>query len=141
MYEVNKLVETRGICKFCGKPTTLLCDMPKKVIAILEVNVDQMNEQGFEFETEMAWIQQSGITMTDYRTLNSCTEIEYAAFVWSKKTETYQIYGRPMASEILCKKRFQEAVKKNWIPKHLDSKDVIFKKRSVSVITGNWENT
>lgn len=31
MYEVNKLVKTKGICKFCGKPAALLCDMPKNV--------------------------------------------------------------------------------------------------------------
>lgn len=112
----------------------------KKVIAILEVNEEKMNEQGLKFETEMTWVQQSGITMTDYRSLDSCMEMEYAAFVWNKETERYQIYGRPMATEALCKKRFHEAVEKKCLPQYLDSKDVILKKRSVSVITGNWEN-
>lgn len=37
-----------------------------KVLVLLDVNTDKLEELNSDFVTEMGWVEQSGITMDDY---------------------------------------------------------------------------
>lgn len=109
------------------------------IIAILEVDEQELTQTGHCFEKEMEWTAPSGITVKDYINAKDCSSFEYAAFVWDTAREEYTQIGRCTETELLCRNRFEERVKKGWIPEYYDSGKVMFKKRPVSVIYGSWE--
>lgn len=66
-------------------------------------------------------------------------EREYASFAWNKRTEKYEMVGRPVLNELLCRNRFQEQVDKKWIGDWIDGQDSKIMMRVISSDYGKWE--
>lgn len=49
-----------------------------KLIAILEVDEEKLSSMDSNFEREMGWLEESGITLNKYEEFNSCSDFEYA---------------------------------------------------------------
>ena len=109
-----------------------------RIMAVLEVDEDKLSQTGHSFEEEMGWAVQSGITLTSYTDAEKCSTYEYAAFAWNKEKEEYAQIGRPVMTEQLCRNRFKEHVEKGWLASCYDSGNVIYKKRSISELYGDW---
>jgi hypothetical protein len=109
-----------------------------RIIAVLEVDEEKLMQTGHSFEEEMGWAVPSGITLKDYINAQECSVFEYAAFAWNTERQEYDQIGYSTTTELLCRKRFQERVRKGWIPSHIDAANVVFKKRPVSEIYGRW---
>lgn len=110
-----------------------------RVIAILEIDKEKLEETGHSFEEEMGWVAQSGIALREYKEVDKISEYEYAAFVWNTDKQEYEQAGRPVITEKLCRGRFAEYVEKGWFMDCYDTSRVIFKKRLVSVLYAGWE--
>ena len=110
-----------------------------RVIAVLDVDEEELAETGHSFEEEMGWASQSGITMKEYREADKAGEYEYAAFVWDNTNKCYEQMGRAVISEKLCRGRFNEYAEKGWFTERYDTSKVVFKKRLVSVLYAKWE--
>lgn len=67
------------------------------------------------------------------------SDYEYAAFTWNKKTQKYEQIGRSVASELLCRNRYMEYAKTEHFQQNHDVEKVIFKKRTLSIVCGEWE--
>lgn len=66
-------------------------------------------------------------------------DYEYAAFAWSKKEQKYEQIGRAVGSELLCRNRYMEQAKTEFFQQIYDESKVVFKKRKISVVCGEWE--
>lgn len=111
-----------------------------KVIAILNVDENLLAETEHNFKDEMLWVSPSGITLEKYNEIDKCSNYEYAAFVWNKKSQQYEQVGRAVITKTLCRNRFKEYLKKGCINKCYDINKVVFKKRMITVIYTDWEN-
>ena len=109
------------------------------VIAILDIDEEQLNKTGNSFSDRMGHLSRIGIQLREYRELERISEYEYAAFVWDVESQRYEQMGRPVHSENLCRARFNEYVEKDWFTKRYDTSRVVFKKRLVSILCGEWE--
>ncbi|MEY8424269.1 hypothetical protein AALB52_16315 [Lachnospiraceae bacterium 38-14] len=109
------------------------------VIAILDIDEEQLAKTGNSFNDRMGRLSRIGIQLREYRELERISEYEYAAFVWDVESHRYEQMGRPVHSENLCRARFNEYVEKDWFTKRYDTSRVVFKKRLVSILCGEWE--
>lgn len=109
-----------------------------RIIAVLDVDEKKLAQTGHSFEEEIGWAVQSGITLTSYTDAEKCSTYEYAAFAWNKEKEEYAQIGRAVMTEQLCRNRFKERVEKGQLASCYDSGNVIYKKRSISELYGDW---
>lgn len=109
-----------------------------RIIAVLDVDEEKLARTGHSFEEEMGWAAESGITLTSYTDAEKCSTYEYAAFAWNKEKEEYAQIGRDVTTEQLCRNRFKERVEKRQLAPCYDSGNVIYKKRSISELHGDW---
>lgn len=109
-----------------------------RIIAVLDVDEDKLAQTGHSFEEEMGWAVESGITLTSYTDVENCSTCEYAAFVWNKEKEEYAQIGRGVTTEQLCRNRFKERVEKGQLAPCYDYGNVMYKKRSISELYGDW---
>ncbi|MEY8324923.1 hypothetical protein AALB47_13615 [Lachnospiraceae bacterium 54-11] len=109
-----------------------------RIIAVLDVDEEKLVRTGHSFEEEMGWAAESGITLTSYTDAEKCSTYEYAAFAWNKEKEEYAQIGRDVTTEQLCRNRFKERVEKRQLAPCYDSGNVIYKKRSISELHGDW---
>ncbi len=109
------------------------------MIADLEVDEEKLAETGHSLEEEMGRVARFGITLKEYTKLEEISKYEYAAFVWNTDSQKYELAGRPVHTESLCRSRFNEFAEKGWLVHWLDTSKVIFKKRAVSVLCTEWE--
>ena len=109
-----------------------------RIIAVLDVDEEKLVRTGHSFEEEMGWAAESGITLTSYTDAEKCSTYEYAAFAWNKEKEEYAQIGRAVTTEQLCRNRFKERVEKRQLTPCYDSGNVIYKKRSISELHGDW---
>lgn len=110
-----------------------------RIIAILDINEEQLTKTKNSFNDRMGRLGRIGIQLREYRELEKISEYEYAAFVWDTESQRYEQMGRPVHSESLCRARFNEYVEKDWFTRRYDTGRVVFKKRSVSILCGRWE--
>lgn len=110
------------------------------ILAVLNVDKEKLAEAGLGFEEEMGWLAQSGITLSSYTEAEKYDTYEYAAFIWNLEKQEYVQTGRAVMSEQLCRNRFREYADKCLLPPWFDSGNVVFKRRHVSEIYGDWEN-
>lgn len=110
-----------------------------RIIAVLDVDEKKLAETGHSFEEEMGWVAQSGIALREFAKAEKCGEYEYAAFAWNTELNGYEQMGRAVLSELLCRNRFEEYVKKGWFRPCYNPEKVLFKKRLVSTIHTKWE--
>ena len=111
-----------------------------RVIAVLEINEKKLSETGHSFEEEMDWVAQSGITLKEYQETSRCSAYEYAAFVFDTSTREYVQVGNPVATELLCKNRYEERVMEKQLLPSYDTDKVVFRKRLVSALYSGWED-
>lgn len=109
-----------------------------RIIAVLDVDEKKLAQTGHSFEEEIGWAVQSGITLTSYTDAEKCSTYEYAAFAWNREKEEYAQIGRTVTTEQLCRNRFKERVEKGQLAPCYDSGNVIYKKRSITELCGNW---
>ncbi|MFG6345220.1 MAG: hypothetical protein K1W35_16220 [Lachnospiraceae bacterium] len=109
-----------------------------RIIAVLDVDEKKLAKTGHSFEEEIGWAVQSGITLTSYTDAEKCSTYEYAAFAWNKEKKEYAQIGRAVTTEQLCRNRFKERVEKGQLAPCYDSGNVIYKKRSISELYGDW---
>lgn len=109
-----------------------------KIIAVIDVDEAKLAKTGHSFKEEMERTIQSGITLTGYTDAEKCSTYEYAAFSWNKEKEEYSQIGRAVATEQLCRNRFSERIERSLLAPCYDPENVIFQKRSISELYGNW---
>lgn len=109
------------------------------VIAILDIDEEQLVKTGNSFSDRMGRLSRIGIQLREYRDLEKISEYEYATFVWDVESQRFEQMGRPVHSKSLCRARFNEYVEKDWFTKRYDTSKVVFKKRLVSILCGRWE--
>lgn len=110
-----------------------------RVVALLEVDEKILTESGQSFCEEMGWAAQSGINLLEYKKIAGDGDYEYAAFVWNKGKREYEQAGRPVGSVMLAINRYQAYAKNGWFCRDYDTNNVVFKRRLVSVLCGEWE--
>lgn len=87
----------------------------------------------------MGWLAQSGITLSRYTDAEKCRTYVYAAFAWNMKKKEYAQMGRAVITEQLCRNRFAERVESGLLESFYDAGNVIFKRRGISELYGDWE--
>lgn len=110
-----------------------------KILATLDVDEKMLDQTGHSFEEEMGWLAQSGITLSSYTDAEKCRTYEYAAFAWNMEKKEYVQTGRAVITEQLCRNRFAERVKAGQLEPFYDVGNVIFKRRSISELYGDWD--
>lgn len=109
-----------------------------KIIATIDVDEVKLAQVGHSFKEAMEGAIPAGISLTSYKVAENCSTYEYAAFVWNKEKEEYSQIGRAVATEQLCRNRFNERVERSLLEPCYDYEDVIYKKRSISELYGDW---
>ncbi len=66
-------------------------------------------------------------------------EYEYASFLWSRSRGRYEQVNRTVPTEQLCRNRLQEYISKGWLNKDYDTSKVVFKRRTITMFVGKWE--
>ncbi len=66
-------------------------------------------------------------------------EYEYALFLWSRSRGRYEQVNRTVPTEQLCRNRLQEYISKGWLNKDYDTSKAVFKRRTITMFVGKWE--
>jgi len=111
-----------------------------KILAVLDVDEGKIAKTGRSFKEEMGRLAQSGITLSSYTDADKCRAYVYAAFAWNMEKKEYAQIGRAVITEQLCRNRFAECVKSGLLESFYDAGNVIFKRRSISELYGDWED-
>lgn len=107
-----------------------------KIIAVLEVDTEKLEDIDSIFEQEMGWVEQSGIHMVEYQKKKE--EYEYAAFMLNKHTGLYEQVCKSVNNEVLCRNRINEYIRKGCLNCNYDTKKVEIRKREVYSFVGKW---
>ena len=66
-------------------------------------------------------------------------DVEYAAFVWNTRNESYEQIGRPVGTEMICRNRLQERISNGWLNNDYDTSKTEIKRRTITMFASEWE--